>query len=212
MFLYSYVFIVVFAGCMQSVDLPPKEMEGYAHLKGIACDTPWVSSLQKEISFAQFFEWIDLFSHRSICLLDETEKELLGYVFYDRADKEMVEVGTELGITKEIWVIVEIAKSHKHIRRGVGGELLDRAHAAMGLEKCLSLHVAITNIIAINFYRKKGFLISRVKEKYYTNTAYALKVGEDAYIMFHTTCFEKKKDTTNFVQTCDVVKSTRYLM
>jgi len=210
MFQFIFLPMVIFGGLTHSMCMrrrPP--VMSLADLKGIPCDTPWVVRDQVEISEAWFLEWINLQKHGSICLLDETEKILLGYVFWDRASWKTLLAAKKLGITKEVWSIIEIAKSHKTNRRGVGGELMDRAHTAIGLEKCFSLHVAMTNDVAIRLYKRKGYLLSLVMQNYY-ELPYKLLVGDDAFLMFHKNCFEKKEGHEREVhKLCEDVKSVK---
>ena len=208
MIIFIFLPMIIFGGLTHSKFMRRRQVMSLADLKGIPCYTPWVVRHQVEISEAWFLEWINLQKHSSICLLDEMEKELLGYVFWDRADRGTLAAANKLGITKEVWSIIEIAKSHKLNRRGVGGELMDRAHAAIGLEKCFSLHVAMTNDVAIRLYKRKGYLLTLVKHNYY-QLPYKLKVGEDAYLMFHKNCFQEKKGKSEVHKLCGDVKSLK---
>jgi ribosomal-protein-alanine N-acetyltransferase len=74
--------------------------------------------------------------------------------------------------------VVSIAVLPEHRRKGIGSALMRKAMRGMleyGASDCY-LEVRVSNSRAINMYKKLGFRIERVAERYYMG-------GEDAYIM-----------------------------
>ena len=63
-------------------------------------------------------------------------------------------------------------------KRGIASDLFDIAETAFRISECFSitLEVRVSNVAAINLYRKRGFSIVCTKKGYY-------KDGEDAYYM-----------------------------
>lgn len=74
--------------------------------------------------------------------------------------------------------IIGIAVEKEYQRQGAGLLLLDKAvsYAKENKKKSLSLEVDVSNIIAIDFYKKHGFETISVRKHYYKDS--------DALIMF----------------------------
>ncbi|MBS7635068.1 ribosomal protein S18-alanine N-acetyltransferase [Candidatus Bathyarchaeota archaeon] len=106
-------------------------------------------------------------------IVAEEEEKVVGYIMC------RIESGfSGLGLIKRGHV-VSIAVLPGYRRKGIGGALLKEALHAMAahynVKECY-LEVRVSNVPAINLYRKIGFRIDRVIRGYYAN-------GENAYLM-----------------------------
>lgn len=83
--------------------------------------------------------------------------------------------------------VINLYVSKKYQNLGFGKMLLDFIVELCEISKCksISLEVKQSNIKAINLYEKSGFVISRIRKKYYDN-------GEDAIV--YIKYFEVKDD------------------
>jgi len=108
-------------------------------------------------------------------IVAEENGEVVGYVMC-RIETGLPDFGL-LGIAKKGHVI-SVAVLPEHQRRGIGTALMKEAMAGMRLYKAKEcfLEVRVSNIPAVNLYKKFGFETSRVAHSYYSD-------GEDAYIM-----------------------------
>lgn len=108
-------------------------------------------------------------------LVAEADEILVGYV--------MCRIETGLSVLDRLRLVkkghvVSIAVLEEYRKHGIGERLLQRAMKGMnlyGARECY-LEVRISNIPAINLYRKKGFDIVKTITHYYID-------GESAYLM-----------------------------
>lgn len=73
--------------------------------------------------------------------------------------------------------VINFYVSKKYQNLGFGNMLLDFIIELCEMSKCISLSLEVrkSNLKAIHLYEKKGFAISRIRERYYEN-------GEDAIV------------------------------
>lgn len=73
--------------------------------------------------------------------------------------------------------IINLYVSKKYQDLGFGNMLLDFIIELCEMSKCISLSLEVrkSNLKAIHLYEKKGFTVSRIRERYYEN-------GEDAIV------------------------------
>ena len=110
-------------------------------------------------------------------LIARVGDKIVGYIMC-RVENSFRFMGFKPGFQR-IGHIVSIAVLPEYRRMGIGTELIIRALNSLKNDyKCRSvyLEVRVSNIGAINFYRRLGFKIDRVIKGYY-------KDGEDAYVM-----------------------------
>lgn len=74
--------------------------------------------------------------------------------------------------------IIGIAVDKNYQKQGIGSKLFEKVFSIAKQNKVntISLEVDESNINAINFYKKKGFVVTNIRKKYYKDN--------DAYIMF----------------------------
>jgi len=108
-------------------------------------------------------------------IVAEVNGEIAGYIMC-RIETGLPDFGL-LGITKRGHVI-SIAVLPEHQRKGIGEALMEEAMLRMRLYKAKEcyLEVRVSNIPAINLYKKLGFETSRTVRGYYAD-------GEAAAVM-----------------------------
>lgn len=126
------------------------------------------------------------------CFIDPWKKEDILYEMHSNpyANFWVIELSNEaLGLKQvvgfcDFWItfdsatICQIAVHPELQRMHIGSELMDEVIKELIIHRVrtMTLEVRKSNEKAINFYKKYGFTISHVKEKYYIN-------GEDALYM-----------------------------
>ncbi len=122
----------------------------------------------------QFF--IDLYERfPETFIVAEVDGEIAGYIMC------RIEVGLSnfgLGGFIKKGHIVSIAVLPQYRRRGIGYALVSKAMEGMrfyDVKQCF-LEVRVSNLPAINLYKKLGFKISKIIRGYYSD-------GENAYLM-----------------------------
>ena len=122
----------------------------------------------------QFF--IDLYERfPETFIVAEVNGEIVGYIMC------RIEVGLSnfgLGGFIKKGHIVSIAVLPQYRRRGIGYALVSKAMEGMrfyDVKQCF-LEVRVSNLPAINLYKKLGFKISKIIRGYYSD-------GENAYLM-----------------------------
>ena len=92
------------------------------------------------------------------------ENEVVGYIGLFECDKD--------------YNIIGICVKEKFHNMGIGTKLINYSKKIAKKEnkKSLSLEVDNRNILAINFYKKNGFIVTNIRKKYYKDN--------DALIMF----------------------------
>jgi len=126
-------------------------------------------------NYTTFF-FMDLYEHfPATFIVAEEDGEVVGYIMC------RIETGTPsfklLGITKKGHVIsIAVLPNHQH--EGIGYELMREAMQSMvnyNAKECY-LEVRMSNVPAVNLYKKMGFQITRTIGGYYAD-------GEGAYVM-----------------------------
>lgn len=108
-------------------------------------------------------------------IVAEKDNEIIGYMMC-RIEKTTLDL-RRLKMRKNGHVI-SIAVLHKHRNIGIGQGLIRESLKFMSLyeaEECY-LEVRVSNLPAINLYKRAGFQIEKVVDRYYAD-------GEDAYLM-----------------------------
>jgi ribosomal-protein-alanine N-acetyltransferase len=124
-------------------------------------------------NYSTYF-FMDLYTnYPETFIVAEEDSRIVGYVMC------RIETGfSGLGLMKRGHV-VSIAVLPEYRGRGIGEALLKEALQAMlnhyGVKECY-LEVRVSNMPAINLYKKLGFKIDRVIRRYYAD-------GENAYLM-----------------------------
>ncbi|HYA21773.1 MAG TPA: GNAT family N-acetyltransferase [Thermoproteota archaeon] len=105
-----------------------------------------------------------LSSDHAVFLVYDVEGSVEGYVICDISSRKK-------------GIVVSIAVSPEHRRKGLGSSLLEAAMSRMrGRVSELELQVARSDEGAVQFYEAHGFLIEGTLPDYYAD-------GEDAYLM-----------------------------
>lgn len=73
--------------------------------------------------------------------------------------------------------IASICVDPKHRRRGIASALLGKVMEVFSGVSRVTLKVRVSNVIAIDFYRRRGFIAGEKIDEYYGD-------GEDAYTMY----------------------------
>ncbi|MGQ9530869.1 MAG: ribosomal protein S18-alanine N-acetyltransferase [Candidatus Bathycorpusculaceae bacterium] len=108
-------------------------------------------------------------------IVAEENGEVVGYIMC-RIEMGLSNFGLS-GLLKK-GHIVSVAVLHQHRRKGIGKALINQALENMRLynaKQCF-LEVRVSNMPAIELYKKLGFEITRTIHGYYSD-------GEDAYVM-----------------------------
>jgi ribosomal-protein-alanine N-acetyltransferase len=116
--------------------------------------TPW--------SLAMFV--LELSKPSGICLAAEDDGELAGYLVCARYD--------------DVWHLMNVAVHPDRRRRGVATDLIERLFEEAGDGARFTLEVRVSNIAAIEMYRRFGFRSAGRRRRYYHDN------GEDALIMW----------------------------
>ena len=108
-------------------------------------------------------------------IVAEEDGQVVGYIMC-RIELGFSNFGFS-GLTKK-GHIVSIAVLPEHQRKGIGHALITKAMEGMKLYKAKQcfLEVRVTNMQAINLYKKLGFQVTKTIRNYYAD-------GEDAYVM-----------------------------
>jgi ribosomal-protein-alanine N-acetyltransferase len=108
-------------------------------------------------------------------IVAEQEQNIIGYIMC------RIETGFSnfdlFGIPKKGHVVsVAVLPAHQH--KGIGSALIKEATKNMRLYRAREcyLEVRVSNVPAVNMYKKLGFQVIRTKRGYYAD-------GEDAYVM-----------------------------
>jgi [ribosomal protein S18]-alanine N-acetyltransferase len=116
--------------------------------------TPW--------SLAMFV--LELSKPSGICLAAEHERRLVGYLVCARYD--------------DVWHLMNVAVHPEHRRRGIATDLIERLFDEAGEGARFTLEVRVSNVPAIEMYRRFGFRSAGRRRRYYHDN------GEDALIMW----------------------------
>jgi ribosomal-protein-alanine N-acetyltransferase len=116
--------------------------------------TPW--------SLAMFV--LELSKPSGICLAAEDEQGLLGYLVCARYD--------------DVWHLMNVAIHPERRREGIATELIERLFEEAGQGARFTLEVRVSNVPAIEMYRRFGFRSAGRRRRYYHDN------GEDALIMW----------------------------
>jgi ribosomal-protein-alanine N-acetyltransferase len=126
-------------------------------------------------NYATYF-FMDLYERFPVTfLVAEEDGEIMGYIMC-RIETGLPNFGL-LGIAKRGHVI-SIAVLPEHQRKGIGTALMKEAMSGMRVYKAKEcyLEVRVSNMPAVNLYKKLGLEATRVVHGYYAD-------GEDAYVM-----------------------------
>ena len=138
------------------VNNAPKYYQSLLSLQGSALPS------QDKMSRENFLEEFSLPTRKYFVALND--KEVCGYIGLFDCDND--------------YNIISFAVLPSMQRHGIGSMLLNKAKTyalALG-KKSLSLEVDFSNIQAINFYKKHGFVVTNIRKKYYKD--------KDAFVMF----------------------------
>jgi [ribosomal protein S18]-alanine N-acetyltransferase len=116
--------------------------------------TPW--------SLAMFV--LELSKPSGICLAAEDEEGLVGYLVCARYD--------------DVWHLMNVAVHPERRRRGVATDLIEKLFEEAGPGSRFTLEVRVSNVPAIDMYRRFGFRSAGRRRRYYHDN------GEDALIMW----------------------------
>jgi ribosomal-protein-alanine N-acetyltransferase len=100
-------------------------------------------------------------------IVGERESEIQGFIVIQRDKKKSGHV-----ITIDV---------HENARRGgLGTQLMDAAESRLRSTKCDSvlLEVAVDNLPAISFYKRRGYSVLKTIPRYYMNSIDALMLGK----------------------------------
>jgi ribosomal-protein-alanine N-acetyltransferase len=126
-------------------------------------------------NYGDYF-FMDLYSRfPETFIVAEVDGEVVGYVMC-RIEFGFSDFGFSGFIKKGH--IVSIAVMPEHRRRGIGYALVSKALEGMRLYNARQafLEVRVSNMPAINLYKKLGFEVVKIIRGYYSD-------GEDAYVM-----------------------------
>ena len=116
--------------------------------------TPW--------SLAMFV--LELSKPSGICLAAEDSEGLVGYLVCARYD--------------DVWHLMNVAVHPERRRRGVATDLIEKLFEEAGGGSRFTLEVRVSNVPAIEMYRRFGFRSAGRRRRYYHDN------GEDALIMW----------------------------
>jgi [ribosomal protein S18]-alanine N-acetyltransferase len=116
--------------------------------------TPW--------SLAMFV--LELSKPSGICLAAEDSEGLVGYLVCARYD--------------DVWHLMNVAVHPERRRRGVATDLIEKLFEEAGAGSRFTLEVRVSNVPAIEMYRRFGFRSAGRRRRYYHDN------GEDALIMW----------------------------
>jgi len=143
----------------------PSDLENVVHINQVCLPE----------NYSTYF-FMDLYErYPETFVVAEAYGELVGYIMC-RIETGLPDFGL-FGITKRGHVI-SIAVLPEYQRKGIGQALLEEAMLRMRVYKAKEcyLEVRVSNIPAINLYKKTGFETSRIVHGYYAD-------GEDAVVM-----------------------------
>lgn len=138
----------------------------------------WINKTCLPENYSTSFFMHHHYAHQKSFLVAEVDGKIVGYIMC------RIEFGLSnlrFGLAKKGHVI-SIAVLPEYRRRGIGKKLMEKAMKAMkdyGASE-FYLEVRVSNIPAINLYRKLNYKITRRIGGYYLD-------GEDAYVMARTT-------------------------
>lgn len=128
--------------------------------------------LPENYSFDFFYRILSDFGYA--CVIGEYNQEIVGYVL-SRIERPFTSF---LGVQAAKGHIISIAVIPQHRRKGLGFRIMK-----YGLKKLIDhevetvyLEVRVSNVAAIEMYRKLGFYIKKESKEYYRD-------GESAFIM-----------------------------
>jgi ribosomal-protein-alanine N-acetyltransferase len=128
--------------------------------------------LPENYSFDFFYRILSDFGYA--CVIGELEEEIIGYVL-SRIERPFTSF---LGVQSAKGHVISIAIIPKYRRKGLGIKIMK-----YGLKKLIDhevetiyLEVRVSNVAAIEMYRKLGFYIKKEFKEYYRD-------GESAFVM-----------------------------
>ena len=103
--------------------------------------------------------------NNSFTLIAEQDKELAGFVVGERDDRTLGRV-----------ITIDVAEDAR--RGGVGNALMDATEERLVAEGCkfIVLEVAVNNVPAITFYKRRGYSIFKTIPRYYVDNLDAFQM------------------------------------
>src|SRR5579859_6924786 len=103
--------------------------------------------------------------NNSFTLLAELDKKLAGFVVGERDDRTLGRV-----------ITIDVAKDAR--RSGVGNALMDATEERLVGDGCqfIVLEVAVNNVPAITFYKRRGYTIFKTIPRYYVDNIDAFQM------------------------------------
>lgn len=116
-------------------------------------ELPYVLKLEKEYDLSSCVE-----SQHSKTLIISVEEEVIGFITWNESEDSAD--------------LLNIAISPKHSHQGYGSQLLNTWLMTLKTQefKHFFLEVHALNVNAINFYKKHGFVLNRIRKGYYQTT------------------------------------------
>lgn len=128
---------------------------------------------------------------------DELNNKELCALFVDKENDEIIAYGSEWYMFENC-DIVNIAVKKEYRQKGYGQKMLDHLIKSAKEKECGFVHLEVrtNNNEALSLYKKNGFMITRIREKYYAN-------GDDAYDMVRNVDLPKPGIILAIESSCD---------